>query len=63
MDEKSQAATNLFNLANALAVARQAEFMSREHAKDVWRKFLSESGLDVVKKPAKTEEVTTPAAK
>jgi hypothetical protein len=41
--------TDLVNMANALAVAKQAELMSREHAGAIWKKLLKESGFDVAK--------------
>lgn len=39
----------LVNIANALAIAKQAEFMSREHASAVWKQILKNSGFDVPK--------------
>lgn len=50
MDEKSKAANNLANLALALEKAVTQDFMAREHAALVWKTFLRESGLDVLKK-------------
>lgn len=47
---KSQAATDLNNLASALSTAVASDFMAREHGALVWKKFLKESGLDIPKK-------------
>lgn len=44
-----QVSNDLVNIANALAIAKQAELMSREHASAVWKSFLKMSGLDVPK--------------
>ncbi len=49
-----QTSQDLLNVANALVAASRGEanttFMSIEHAKAVWRKYLEWSGYDVPKK-------------
>lgn len=45
----SMNSTDILNMVNALAVARQAEFMSREHAALIWKSILKASRYDVPK--------------
>lgn len=40
---------NLNNLAQALKSAADGRFMSQEHAKVVWKSYLSVSGMDIPK--------------
>ena len=46
---KSQEATDLFHISNALGVAVINDFMARAHAAIIWKKVLKESGFDIPK--------------
>ena len=41
--------SNLKNLAQALATAEDHRLMSLEHARTIWRSYLTVSGLDIPK--------------
>ena len=48
--------TALVNVASALDIAvRSGRFMSAEHAKSVWMKFLRENGFDAPREQKKVE--------
>lgn len=48
---------NLLNLAKALSIASDRRMMSLEHAKTIWKSYLSLSGMDIPKDLK--EKVTT----
>jgi len=43
-------AGELLNFIKALQIATNSDFMSREHAGQIWKKIVKNSGLDIVKK-------------
>ena len=47
--------TELKDLVGSLATAVELDFMSRDHAKLIWRKYLKASGWDIAEPQSKKE--------
>lgn len=47
--------SELRDLVSSLATAVELDFMSRDHAKLIWRKYLKASGMDINDSQAKKE--------